>query len=191
MNVLCRCSAQNVQMLLCVSLYIFRLSDSTEMLQPAVTVSVHPTWMFCSLDYVAVCVAERGWRAAFQSAFSLWLCRYVTFSVHVGRVAFSFFFKEGYMSEPSSTSSTEPWMQRRYSSFSVYKSNLKRLSLSCIACNDARESWICLICAHKGCGRYKMKHAQQHAMGSKHRICLQLLTGKTIKNLSFTSCQWF
>lgn len=47
----------------------------------------------------------------------------------------------------------------------------------CSACEDLRESWVCLICGHLGCGRYKMKHAQEHAVTNQHSVCLQISTG--------------
>lgn len=54
----------------------------------------------------------------------------------------------------------------------------------CGSCSDLTESWICLICGHLGCGRYKQKHAQEHAVRFHHRICLQVSTGTSEMNNS-------
>lgn len=37
--------------------------------------------------------------------------------------------------------------------------------------------WICLVCAHVGCGRYHSSHAQHHHATSRHRFTVQLHRG--------------
>eukprot|EP00485_Elphidium_margaritaceum_P013376 CAMPEP_0202730878 /NCGR_PEP_ID=MMETSP1385-20130828/186860_1 /ASSEMBLY_ACC=CAM_ASM_000861 /TAXON_ID=933848 /ORGANISM="Elphidium margaritaceum" /LENGTH=582 /DNA_ID=CAMNT_0049397157 /DNA_START=34 /DNA_END=1782 /DNA_ORIENTATION=- len=38
------------------------------------------------------------------------------------------------------------------------------------------ELWICLVCGHVGCGRFKKSHALQHYKGTAHSFCLNLTT---------------
>lgn len=55
----------------------------------------------------------------------------------------------------------------RYCMQGVTKSKCSR----CDACEDL---WICLICGHVGCGRYKSQHAFDHWMETQHCYALEL-----------------
>ena len=46
----------------------------------------------------------------------------------------------------------------------------------CTVCNSAADLWICLICGHVGCGRYKAGHAYDHFKSSQHCYALELET---------------
>lgn len=41
--------------------------------------------------------------------------------------------------------------------------------------------WICLLCAHVGCGRYTKEHAKQHFHQTGHILSLELATGEPQK----------
>lgn len=41
--------------------------------------------------------------------------------------------------------------------------------------------WICLLCAHVGCGRYTKEHAKQHFHQTGHILSLELATGEAQK----------
>jgi BRCA1-associated protein len=47
-------------------------------------------------------------------------------------------------------------------------------SANCQGCASRSELWICLICAHIGCNRFKNSHAVAHFEASKHRFSLDL-----------------
>ncbi|XP_065055238.1 BRCA1-associated protein-like [Rhopilema esculentum] len=44
----------------------------------------------------------------------------------------------------------------------------------CFQCNSTESLWICLICGHIGCGRYKDQHAYQHYQQTGHTFSMQL-----------------
>lgn len=44
----------------------------------------------------------------------------------------------------------------------------------CGACGCRDNLWICLICGHIGCGRYRSRHAQSHFEASGHTFSLEL-----------------
>jgi BRCA1-associated protein len=46
----------------------------------------------------------------------------------------------------------------------------------CAACRAAADLWICLICGHVGCGRYRGSHAHAHWGESGHGYALELET---------------
>ena len=47
----------------------------------------------------------------------------------------------------------------------------------CAACGSAGANlWICLICGHVGCGRYRSGHARDHWAASGHCYALELET---------------
>ncbi|KAF8069519.1 BRIZ2 [Scenedesmus sp. PABB004] len=46
----------------------------------------------------------------------------------------------------------------------------------CAACGTGQNLWICLICGHVGCGRYKQGHASDHWQESAHCYALELET---------------
>lgn len=48
----------------------------------------------------------------------------------------------------------------------------------CVACGLLENVWLCLVCAHTGCGRYTMRHAEQHFRESQHAFSLELATGR-------------
>eukprot|EP01083_Nonionella_stella_P116201 345145_1 len=43
-------------------------------------------------------------------------------------------------------------------------------------CQQINELWICLVCGHLGCGRFKQSHALQHYVKSAHSFCVNLVT---------------
>lgn len=45
---------------------------------------------------------------------------------------------------------------------------------SCPNCGASEDLWICLICGHIGCGRYKSKHAIDHWKETQHCYALEL-----------------
>ena len=46
----------------------------------------------------------------------------------------------------------------------------------CAVTGDVREAiWVCLVCGHRGCGRYFQGHAAAHFASSQHRYCIELL----------------
>lgn len=44
----------------------------------------------------------------------------------------------------------------------------------CASCGTSSDLWICLICGHVGCGRYKGSHAETHWRESGHGYALEL-----------------
>ena len=46
----------------------------------------------------------------------------------------------------------------------------------CTTCNAAADLWICLICGHIGCGRYRSGHANGHWKETNHCYALELET---------------
>lgn len=44
----------------------------------------------------------------------------------------------------------------------------------CVACGCRDNLWICLICGHIGCGRYRSRHAQSHFEECGHTFSLEL-----------------
>eukprot|EP00112_Aurelia_sp_Birch-Aquarium-sp1_P014949 Seg3267.2 transcript_id=Seg3267.2/GoldUCD/mRNA.D3Y31 product="BRCA1-associated protein" protein_id=Seg3267.2/GoldUCD/D3Y31 len=44
----------------------------------------------------------------------------------------------------------------------------------CFQCDSTESLWICLICGHIGCGRYKDLHAYQHYQQTSHTFSMQL-----------------
>ena len=50
----------------------------------------------------------------------------------------------------------------------------KQEDLSCIICSEKNDLWICVICGHLGCGRYKTGHAKNHFIDKKHAFSLEL-----------------
>lgn len=51
-------------------------------------------------------------------------------------------------------------------------------SLSCMDCPVMHNIWTCLICSHRGCGRYTSRHAQIHFEQTGHSFSLELATGR-------------
>lgn len=49
-------------------------------------------------------------------------------------------------------------------------------SSKCSVCSTSANLWICLICGHVGCGRYKSGHAHDHFKNSQHCYALELET---------------
>ena len=48
----------------------------------------------------------------------------------------------------------------------------------CTTCGLWGNIWACLVCAHTGCGRYAMRHAEQHYRETQHSFSLELATGR-------------
>jgi BRCA1-associated protein len=48
----------------------------------------------------------------------------------------------------------------------------------CLECDGNEQLWICLICGHVGCGRYKGGHAATHYRNTNHAYALQLGTNR-------------
>ncbi|KAG9251490.1 uncharacterized protein F5Z01DRAFT_683320 [Emericellopsis atlantica] len=46
----------------------------------------------------------------------------------------------------------------------------------CAVCDSTDDLWICLICGHVGCGRYKGAHAKAHWKDTAHNFALELET---------------
>ena len=46
----------------------------------------------------------------------------------------------------------------------------------CSVCDTTEDLWICLICGHVGCGRYKGGHAKDHWKETAHSFALELET---------------
>lgn len=53
-----------------------------------------------------------------------------------------------------------------------------KASLSCMDCPVMHNIWTCLICSHRGCGRYTSRHAQMHFEQTGHSLSLELATGR-------------
>jgi BRCA1-associated protein len=60
----------------------------------------------------------------------------------------------------------------RYCMYSNSSSSTSR----CAQCGTTSNLWICLICGHVGCGRYKSGHANHHWQQSSHCYALELET---------------
>jgi BRCA1-associated protein len=54
----------------------------------------------------------------------------------------------------------------------------QELLYRCVACGLLENVWLCLVCAYTGCGRYTMRHAEQHFGESQHAFSLELATGR-------------
>ena len=48
----------------------------------------------------------------------------------------------------------------------------------CMVCGLTGNIWACLVCAHTGCGRYAVRHAEQHYKETQHSFSLELATGR-------------
>eukprot|EP00210_Caulerpa_lentillifera_P001482 g1422.t1 len=48
----------------------------------------------------------------------------------------------------------------------------------CSQCDACEDLWICLICGHVGCGRYKSQHAVDHWKETQHCYALELDSGR-------------
>lgn len=48
----------------------------------------------------------------------------------------------------------------------------------CLTCDLRDNIWVCMICAHTGCGRYTCQHAQHHYEQSGHPFSLELASGR-------------
>ena len=48
----------------------------------------------------------------------------------------------------------------------------------CLTCDLRDNVWVCMICAHTGCGRYTCQHAQHHFEQSGHPFSLELASGR-------------
>lgn len=49
---------------------------------------------------------------------------------------------------------------------------------SCVDCKSPEDLWLCLICGHAGCGRYRAGHASEHFLNTGHNFTLELLTNR-------------
>lgn len=59
----------------------------------------------------------------------------------------------------------------------------------CATCNTATDLWICLICGHVGCGRYRSGHANNHWQETSHCYALELETQRVRwRHLQFCLC---
>lgn len=66
-----------------------------------------------------------------------------------------------------------------FSESCVACSHLFHPSLSCSSCEPAESGvWLCLLCGHVGCGRYAKGHAEAHSRLSRHRLSLEMATGR-------------
>ena len=50
------------------------------------------------------------------------------------------------------------------------------ISNLCAVCDSTSDLWICLICGHVGCGRYKGGHAKEHWKETAHSFSLEIET---------------
>lgn len=48
----------------------------------------------------------------------------------------------------------------------------------CLTCDLRDNIWVCMVCAHTGCGRYTCQHAQHHFEQSGHPFSLELASGR-------------
>lgn len=48
----------------------------------------------------------------------------------------------------------------------------------CLTCDLRDNVWVCVICAHTGCGRYTCQHAQHHYEQTGHPFSLELASGR-------------
>ncbi|CAK0773568.1 hypothetical protein CVIRNUC_004079 [Coccomyxa viridis] len=44
----------------------------------------------------------------------------------------------------------------------------------CASCSSSQDLWMCLICGHIGCGRYRQGHAAEHSRAHNHAYSLEL-----------------
>jgi BRCA1-associated protein len=51
---------------------------------------------------------------------------------------------------------------------------LDEKDLPCEGCQEASDLWICLICGHKGCGRYQAAHGKKHFDETGHGFAIGL-----------------
>lgn len=49
---------------------------------------------------------------------------------------------------------------------------------TCETCHVGADLWVCLICGHVGCGRYRAGHAVAHHAASGHCFALEVETGR-------------
>ena len=50
---------------------------------------------------------------------------------------------------------------------------------ACDVCGmEGDDLWICLVCGHVGCGRYKLAHAKEHFSATQHTFSLHIATQK-------------
>jgi uncharacterized UBP type Zn finger protein len=49
---------------------------------------------------------------------------------------------------------------------------------SCMTCSLRENIWVCMTCAHTGCGRYTCQHAKNHHDQSGHPFSLELASGR-------------
>lgn len=63
------------------------------------------------------------------------------------------------------------------STVSKLPSNSTVFTPLCMDCGLSDGIWLCMICCHTGCGRYKARHAQQHFLSSGHSLSLELASG--------------
>merc|ERR1712130_621296 len=54
------------------------------------------------------------------------------------------------------------------------KNKQKKVRSKHECCTKLDDLWICLICGHFGCGRFKQSHALQHYKESSHSFCVKL-----------------
>ena len=45
-------------------------------------------------------------------------------------------------------------------------------------CDLAENIWVCMVCAHTGCGRYANQHAKQHGQATGHTFSLEMVSGR-------------
>ncbi|KAJ1995042.1 hypothetical protein H4R33_000057 [Dimargaris cristalligena] len=74
--------------------------------------------------------------------------------------------------EPEGTESTTPLPEALPTHLSG--SSDDDLETQCAHCGARDHLWICLICAHIGCGRYQAGHAHQHFEATGHLYSLEL-----------------
>ena len=55
-----------------------------------------------------------------------------------------------------------------------YCQHPSEITSSCSKCSTSVDLWMCLICGHVGCGRYKGSHAANHFESSGHGYALEL-----------------
>ncbi|KAI2636706.1 Zn-finger in ubiquitin-hydrolase [Xylaria nigripes] len=72
----------------------------------------------------------------------------------------------------SNPAPTMPYNSERQS-MQPFGSNISNL---CAVCDCPEDLWICLICGHVGCGRYKGGHAKEHWKNTAHTFSLELST---------------
>ena len=57
-------------------------------------------------------------------------------------------------------------------------------SLECVheACRSTVDLWMCLICGHTGCGRYRGSHAAEHFEETGHGFALEVADGRGVRS---------